>query len=248
MRILIALCCALLTLPAHAIFGDSEARKQIAELSKTVEAIKQRLETLGKSQFDFANQSEALRAELARLNGQIEVLNHGLNAAHKRQQDFYVDLDNRLRKLEAAALAAATAQEAAAPKPDPQQEMRDYEAALGLFRDRTFQEAEHAFAAFIAAYPRSDMLPNAHYWLASSHYQQKGFRQAAAAFGKVATHWPEDPRAPESMLQQSQSLVKARDVPEAVKVLRQLIEKYPNTPEARTANTRLRTLAPPRQR
>ncbi len=251
-RFVAAFCCATLSAwPAHAFLSDSEARKQIAELAKTVEALSQRIDALGKNQLDFANQSEALRAELARLNGQIELLTHSLDAAHKRQQDFYVDLDARLRKLEAAAAAAeSTAQISppATPPTNPQQEMRDYEAALGLFRERKFKEAQAAFAAFIAAYPRSTLLPNAHYWLGSSHYQQNGFLQAAAAFGKLAADWPNDARAPEALLQQADALVRAKDAPGALKALNQLIEKYPAAPEAQTARARLKALAPQRQR
>jgi len=251
----VAFSCALLAPPAHALFGDSEARKQIAELGKTVEALSQRVEALAqridalaKNQFDFANQGEGLRAEMARLTGQIEVLTHGLDAALKRQQDFYVDLDNRLRKLEENAAATVAAAPTSPPAANPQTEMRDYEAALGLFRERKFAEAQGAFAAFIAAHPRSTLLPNAHYWLGSSHFQQKGFLQAAAAFGKVAAEWPKDARAPEALLQQADALVKAKDAPGAIRVLDHLVEKYPETPEAGTARATLKTLAPQRKR
>jgi cell division protein FtsB len=42
---------------------------------------------------ELANQIQALRDENARLRGQVETLNYELDAAKKRQQDFYVDLD-----------------------------------------------------------------------------------------------------------------------------------------------------------
>jgi hypothetical protein len=44
---------------------------------------------------DFANQIEAVKADIAKLRGQIEVLTYELEATQKRQKDFYVDLDNR---------------------------------------------------------------------------------------------------------------------------------------------------------
>lgn len=247
----VALLCATFALPAQAFLGDSEARKQVADLraetAQLVEALRQRLDATGKNQFEFSGQIESLRADIARLTGQIELLTHSLETAHKRQQDFYVDLDSRLRKLETAT-ASPSPDRPADPQPDPQQEMRAYEAALGLFRERKFAEAQAAFTAFLDAHPRSALRPNATYWLGSSHYQQNGFLQAASAFGKVAADWPEDPRAPEALLQQADALVRAKDVPAAMKVLTALTERYPASPEAGTARSRLKTLAPQRKR
>lgn len=255
-RLAALLCCAALSLPAQAFLSDNEARKQIVEVNKSIETLGQRLDALGKNQLDFANQIEVLRADVARLNGQIEVLTNSLEAAHKRQQDFYVDLDNRLRKLESTAVAVSEAGTSAttapsapsAPKSDPQAEMRDYEVALGLFRETHYKEAQTAFEAFIAKYPQSSLQPSAYYWLGSSLYQQKGFLGAAANFGKVAANWPNDSKAPDALLQQANALVAAKDVNGAIKVLETVVEKYPTNPAAETARTRLKTLAPKKKR
>ncbi|MDP1652805.1 MAG: tol-pal system protein YbgF [Rhodocyclaceae bacterium] len=243
------LCLALaLPVPTWAgMFDDEEARKQIkdlrAELTQSVDTLRQRVEGVSKNQLDFANQIEALRSDVARLTGQIEVLTNSLEAAHKRQRDFYVDLDNRLRKLEAAGTAAP--QEPAAPKTDPQAEMRDYEAALGQFRAAKFKEAQAAFEGFIVAYPKAALLPNAHYWLGSSLYQQKQFGKAAETYGKVATTWPTDPKAPDALLARANAQIEARDEKAAIQTLQTLIEKYPTSPAVETARARLKTLQPP---
>lgn len=249
-----ALCCAAFALPAHAaLFDDTEARKQIidlrAELTESIAALRQRVDGLGKNQFDFSNQVEALRGDVARLTGQIEVLANSLEAAHKRQQDFYVDLDNRLRKLESAAVAPAEdTTKPAEAKPDPQAEMRDYEAALGQFRAGKFKEAQAAFEGFIAAHPQSTLLPNATYWLGSSLYQQKQFGKAAEIFGHVAATWPADAKAPDALLAQANALIEAKDEKAAVKALETLVEKYPTNPAVETARTRLKALAPKKKR
>ncbi|MFN3883155.1 MAG: tol-pal system protein YbgF [Rhodocyclaceae bacterium] len=248
--------CLALTLPppaAGGMFDDDEARRQIRELRaetmQSLDSLRQRVEALAKNQLDFANQIEALRADVARLTGQVEVLTNSLEAAHKRQQDFYVDLDARLRKLEsAAASAAASPQEAsavaAAPKADLQAEMRDYEAALTLFRGSKYKEAQTAFEGFIAAYPKSSLLPNATYWLGSSLYQQRQFDKAAELYGKVAASWPDDPKAPDALLARANAQVEAKDVKGAIQTLEHLIQKYPTSPAAENGRTRLKTLAP----
>ncbi len=260
-RLAALLCCTALSFPAQAFLSDSEARKQIAELKISIDTLTQRVNGGAQHQVDFANQIETLKSEMARLRGQVEELTHSLESAHKRQQDFYVDLDNRLRKLEstvppaaeATPASAATAPLAAVPTPapakaDPQAEMRDYETALGLFRETHYKEAQAAFETFIAKHHQSTLQPSAHYWLGSSLYQQKGFLGAAASFGKVAASWPNDSKAPDALLQQANALVAAKDVNGAIKVLETLVEKYPTNPAVETARSRLKTLAPKKKR
>jgi len=93
-----------------ALFDDEEARKRIdatnqrlGQVQKQLEDRIGALETQLKNQglVDLSNQIELLKADAARLRGQIEVLNHQQDEAQKRQRDLYVDLDSRLRKLEA---------------------------------------------------------------------------------------------------------------------------------------------------
>ena len=254
-RLACVLACALLALPVQAgLFDDEEARKQIADLRKemqaAVEMLNKRLDETARNQLDFHNQAEGLRADVARLIGQIEVLTNSLEAAHKRQQDFYVDLDNRLRKLESTAVApegGVSGDAGAVPtdeqKPDPQAAMRDYDAALGLLRAGKFKEAQVAFEAFIGRHPKSDLLPNAHYWLGSSLHQQRLFIKAAEVFGKVPATWPNDPKAPDALLAQGNALVEAKDDKGAAKAYQTLVEKYPTSPSVATARERLKTIA-----
>jgi tol-pal system protein YbgF len=244
------LLCLALALPASCsragMFDDDEARKQIrelrAELMQNVDTLRQRVEVMSRNQLDFANQIETLRTDVARLTGQIEVLTNSLEAAHKRQQDFYVDLDNRLRKLESG--GTATPQESGATKSDPQAEMRDYEAALGLFRAAKYKDAQAAFESFIAAYPKAALLPNATYWLGSSLYQQKQFAKAAEIHGKVAATWPTDAKAPDALLARANAQIEAKDEKAAIQTLQTLVEKYPTSSAVETARARLKTLTP----
>ena len=161
------------------VFDDDEARRQIKDLS--IQA-NERLETLSKGQFDLVNQLQALREENARLRGQVETLTYELESTKKRQQDFYVDLDNRLRKFESASAGNATGEgkpaeedkpAGEAPKKvvvDPAAESRDYEAALNLFKANKIKEAAVAFDAFGKSYPESTLAPNAQYWLGNAYY------------------------------------------------------------------------------
>src|SRR6185369_1514960 len=93
-------------LPAQAgLFDDTEARNQIINMRNDYNARFDKLEASARSQLELANQIEQLKAEIAKLRGQIEVLSYESEATQKRQKDFYVDLDNRLRRIDSPAQA-----------------------------------------------------------------------------------------------------------------------------------------------
>src|SRR3954463_14552479 len=102
---------------ALAIFDDDEARRRIEVLRQQVEAsqkaAEERLAKVEASAADRAailelsNQINAMRDELAKMRGQIEVMTNQVEGADRRQKDLYLDIDTRLRKLEQAGEKAA---------------------------------------------------------------------------------------------------------------------------------------------
>ena len=113
-RLLPLLLVGLFSTHAHAgLFDDDEARARINKMRDDFNARVSKLEDANnRAQLDVANQIEQLKAEIARLRGENEVLTNDLANASKRQKDFYVDLDNRLRKLESTPSTADGAQQA----------------------------------------------------------------------------------------------------------------------------------------
>jgi tol-pal system protein YbgF len=105
-----AVLAAALSLPlsfgaAAGLFDDDEARKDIKALRAQHAETEMRIQKLDESVknigiLQLLNQVEQLNAELARLRGQVEVLTNQNEQLAKRQKDFYLDIDTRLRKLE----------------------------------------------------------------------------------------------------------------------------------------------------
>ncbi|MCX7145120.1 MAG: tetratricopeptide repeat protein [Sulfuritalea sp.] len=235
--LLAVLLSAVLPLPAQAgLFDDDEARNRIEQLRVEVTDLNKRADTVNRNQIDFANQVETIKTDIAKLRGQIEVLTYELEAAQKRQKDFYVDLDNRLRKIEQP--PADT--KAEAPKADPALETRDYEAALAGLKGSKFKEAGASFLAFIKTYPNSSLAASAHYWGGYAHAQAKDHAVAAELFGKFAATWPNDERAPSALESRVTSLETGRDLKAAKASLEQLAERYPNSEAGKRAKLRLK--------
>lgn len=233
--------------PAWALFDDDVARQRIEQLKTETTGrlgkLETQLEQSQRVQLDLSNQIEALRSEIAKLRGQNEVLTYELEAATKRQKDFYLDLDNRLRAIETAAETAR--QSAATPAVDPAAEARDYDAALNLLKGGKFADAQIAFETFIAVWPQSSFLPAAHYWAASAGFQAKNYVRAADLFQTVHKQWPADVRAPEALIGLANTQQVQGDAKGAKKSLETVIAEYPGTPAADVARQRLKQQQPP---
>ena len=241
--------CSIAAAPAHAgLFDDAEARQRIEKMQSDSNArfsrLDGQLEQSQRVQLDQNNQIEALRGEIAKLRGQIEVLTYELEASTRRQKDFYLDLDTRLRKLEAKPEAASAAK---APEADPAAESRDYEAALNLLKGGKFGEAQGAFEGFIKAWPQSSFQPAAHYWAASASFQAKNYARAAELYQSVQAQWPGDVRAPEALIGLANTQQIQGDAKGAKKSLEAVVAQYPGTPAADVARQRLKQQAAPKK-
>ena len=226
---------------AHAgMFDDEEARRQIKDLS--IQA-NERFDTLSKAQFELVNQIQALREDNARLQGQVETLNYELESTKKRQQDFYIDLDGRLRKLEpqlAPAGEARPSEDGGAKKTatDPAAEARDYEAALNLFKANKIKESATALDAFVKTYPDSTLTPNAQYWLGNAHYSLRDCKKAIDAQRVVLAKWPQHPKAPDALLNIATCQQELGDAKGAKVTTDTLFAKYPDSTAAAAAKKR----------
>jgi len=227
------------------LFDDEEARRQITDHRIKTEA---RIDQMGKSQLDLANQLQRQSEDIARLRGQIETLTYELETAKKRQQDFYLDLDTRLRKLEpqGSGPVAVDGEKGAnsgangAGAADPARESRDYEAALNNFKAGKYKEASWGFAAFVQKYPDSSLAPNAQFWLGNAFIAQRNCTKGIEAHSVVTTKYADSAKAPDSWLAMATCQQEMGSAAAAKRSLETLVAKYPNAPAADTARDRLK--------
>ena len=232
--LMIAACAALSMPMAHAgLFDDDEARRQIDALTNKVN---ERVDTFSKAQIELVNQIQSLRDENAMLRGLVETLQYELESTKKRQQDFYVDLDGRIRKLESTTTAETPgdASASAVAAPDLAAETREYEAALNLFKANKIKESAAAFEAFAKAHPDNTLTPNAYFWLGNALSTQREFHRAIDAC------WPQNPRAAEALLGVASCQQELGDLKSANTTLEAILIKYPNSSAAATAKQRLK--------
>ncbi|MDR2015779.1 MAG: tol-pal system protein YbgF [Azoarcus sp.] len=221
--------------PAQAgLFDDAEARQQINNLKQELQS---RLETVSNGQFELANQAEEMRAEVARLRGQLEVLLNEIETLKNRQRDFYIDLDSRMRQLETnAQQTTAPAQTSGAGDGGGN---GSYEAALGLLKEGRTAEALAELDTYINNHPDSDNLPEAHFWAGTAALQTKNVAAANKYFNIVLGRWPKSAVAPDAMLGLANGQLAINDRRNARLTLQSLINRYPSSNAAITAKQHL---------
>jgi tol-pal system protein YbgF len=233
--LLLALCVAA---PAQAgLFSDDDARKQIQQLEARMLKLEGAAEQQTKALLDLLGQIEALNGEIRKLRGQNEELAHGLQDAEKREKDFYVDLDTRLRRFEPTDNAAQTGNDApAATAPvdpdDPASENRAFEAAYGLFKGGSHENAANAFQEFLKKYPGSAHVPNANYWLGSAQFALKDYKNALGTYQGLLKAFPGTPKAAEVLFNIAGCQQELKQDAAAQKTLKQLVAKYPDSEAA----------------
>ena len=269
------------------LFDDDEARRQIAgerqridEVRKDLAAQQQavdarinKVEEALKSQslLDLFTQIEALKLEMTKLRGQIEVLNNNVENTSKRQRDMYLDLDTRVRRFEqqggpppaAEAPAAAAAAASNAPPPaatpaagavpatvavvnaDSGAETRAYESAQGQRRQGNYQGAIVAFQNFIKQYPKSNLAPRAQYWIGDSYFNLRDFKLAIGSQQMLLKTYPDSPTVPDSMLNIASSQIEMGESAVGRKTLEELVAKFPISEAAEKAKRRIAGLNAP---
>jgi len=203
---------------------------------------------------------QQLQAEVRQLRGEIETQQYRMQKLEREQLERYRDVDRRLSALilggtpatapevapqpsEPVAAPEPTQVEpvAAAPQPAPVapapaapsvSDSEAYAAAFALVRERRFEEALSAFEEFVASYPASDRLANAHYWIGEVQLAQQKLEPARAAFQLVVDQFAQHPKRPDALYKLGVTQDRLGDVTGRTSTFEQLIASYPKSSAA----------------
>lgn len=254
-------CCNL----SHAgLFSDDEARQKIAIQQKKIGELydqEQALETRIKrfeelldnhALMEINNQVETFKLDINKLVGQIEILTNENESLQKRQKDFYIDLDARLRRTEQLGASVVTESDSTSSPPIAATppliinvervetvENHAYEIAHSQFRNGEYQDAIVKFRDFLKNYPGSHRVPSVHYWIGNSYYALRDFKSAINAQQKLMSAFPSSTKIPDALLNIASSQQEMNDSVAAKKTLENIISKYPTSDAAEKAKKRI---------
>lgn len=264
----LGLTASLLTVPLTAL-----AQQPIVEdLSSSSDSFYQQTQTQPTSGGSLVlfNQVQEHQREIQQLRGELEELRHEFEQVSRQSQQRYIDLDDRLARLErddASAVAeeeADTAPPASESSVEPEaveaadqvkqaaqrgsnsvseEVQKAYENAFSHVQARRFDEAVTAFESFVDQYSDSSLTPNGYYWLGELYAANDALANAEKAFDRVINEYSDSRKVPDALYKLG--LLKARqgETDRSRELLTRVTEEYPQSSAAGLASDFLRQSA-----
>jgi tol-pal system protein YbgF len=186
--------------------------------------------------FELASQIEQLKQQLADMRGQMEVLSNQIAMIDKKQRDFYLDLDSRLKRLEpgsapaadagAAQTAGATAAASFAPAPTA---TASTPAASAPSAVSNKSPADPRQAAILAAAEKRD------YDAANALFRRGDYTKAIGAFQTFIDTYPASPFAASAQYWIGLAYYNVRNLTAAMAAQQAVLTRYPDSPKVADA-------------
>lgn len=217
-----------LALPAWADTAELDrqvqALQQLANsldvrLGKLEGAIQQNQQLLG-----LLKEVETLKAEVSKMRGQAEVQVHQLDTLGKRQNDLYVDLDQRITDLAKTAKPAPVAE--VAPPAAPSSQVSPVAAAPA---PAAAAPATPPAVAAPAAPQLDPLVESRTYEAALNHFREANYAGAIAGFKGFLKAYPDSALAPNAQYWVGYAYYTLKDYKSALAHQQKLVVAYPTS-------------------
>jgi tol-pal system protein YbgF len=205
-----------------------------------------------------------LRSELQDLKGsyeetgyqfkrQFDVLEDDMGMLDKKLQKHAESLDvhdKRISRLEEFMGMEPTARfEALAQSKFPEKtelgklsEDELYASAKQAYDNGDFQSALQGFELFLEKFSDSDRADNARFWIGEIYFAEQWYERAILEYEKVIKNYPDGNKVAGAYLKQGFSFEKIGENANARLILNELLEKFPDSNEAKIAKKKLANL------
>jgi len=200
-------------------------RQMLDSLANTRQAMKA---LRGDVQNDLYNIQQQL-VQLAELTGQSQ----------RRISELRSQLERRGEEI--AQASAAVPGDTAAPAANAPSADQMYETSLGQLRLGSAGTARTGFRELMRAYPSSDKIPDALYYIGQS-FETENADSALAYYEQVAREHAQSPRSASALYHIGLIQERANRSREAREAYQRVVSSYPNSDEAALARDRLKAL------
>jgi tol-pal system protein YbgF len=114
-----------------------------------------------------------------------------------------------------------------------------YKTALGDYMAAKYSLAESEFGDVVKNYPNNPLAGNSYYYQAEINYRGGRYPAAIKAYDSVLSQYPDSNKVPVSHLHKGMALVALNQKEAGVREFRTLIQRFPNSPEAMQARSKL---------
>ena len=218
-----------------------QASGQIQSLNDSLDELKARLARIEKSIDGIQNQQQSINANL---QGGAPATPSSNQAPPPTQAapptpDNPAPLGDAAPVVRSKPSAADTSGSPAPPVGDL------YKTALGDYMGARYALATAEFADVIKFYPDDNLSGNSLYYLAEINYRDGKYGQASKNYDKLIAQFPDSNKLAAAHLHKGQALVLLKQNDNGVRELRLVVQRYPNSPEAMQARSKLSGMGVP---
>jgi tol-pal system protein YbgF len=211
---------------------------QIQSLNDSVDEIKARIGTLQKLVQDVQGQQQSMSANMQNMpqtGGSVSPA-PGNTLPDAPPVNAPAPIVRRGKPSADVPLAAAPATSGGSAVP-PADEL--YKTALGDYMAAKYALAASEFGDVVKNYPDNPLSGNSYYYQAEIEYRGGRYPSAIKAYDSVLEQYPDSNKVPVSHLHKGMALAALNQKDASVRELRTLIQRFPNSPEAMQARSKL---------
>jgi tol-pal system protein YbgF len=223
---------------ADSLVGHQGLQREVVALRERVDEVDQLTERrAGETARDLDQRMKTLETKLEGLTMELKSLAEKIkireDKAHALEQFFK---SRGTDPADPSVVAGAPDQKAG------DSEKKEYDNTLKLIDQKNYQVAIGQLRDFIKRYPKSEYADNAQYWIGESFYALREFDQAILEFDAVRRNYPKGDKVPAALLKQGFAFAELGDRVDARLILREVVERYPQSEEAAKAQQKLKSL------
>lgn len=167
-------------------------------------------------------QVEEQKKAIRDLTERLEQAEHNLKKNEEKLEKISQDFAFRLNELENKPATII----------DKTSDKDRYEYAQTLLKKKDYKQAEEQFLSFLKDFEKSNLRPNAIYWLGETYYDQQQYEKAVLQFAEVYETYPDSNKAPDALLKMGLSMVSLKKEKESCVAFIALSDKYPKAEES----------------
>lgn len=225
----------------------------VGRISSTMTTLQQQVQT----------QNESGGGKIDQVSGQMQGINDSIDALRTRIDKMTAELQAVQSQLQNITTQAAMQQQQpggqsgqsgqpgqpGTDQSQPQQQQPQqpqappvndlYQGALRDYNSARYDLAAGEFSDVLKYYPNDDLAGNAQFYLGEVAYRQGKYADAIKAYGVVLQQFAGNAKAPAAALRKGEAELSLDQRDKGIQDLRGLIARYPQTPEAAQARSRL---------
>jgi len=229
----------------HVVQQMSDSVTHINATMTTLEQQVQAQNESGGSKIDqVSTQMQGINDSIDALRSRIDKLSAQVEAVQSQLQNVNTQPSQQQPGTPGQPASAPSGDPNQAPQQQPQQPQAPpvndlYQGALRDYNSARYDLAAGEFGDVLKYYPQDDLAGNAQFYLGEIAYRQGKYSDAIKAYGLVLQQFAGNPKAPAAGLRRGEAELALDQRDNGIRDLRALIARYPQTPEAAQARSRL---------